>query len=213
MKVSGFLTAKHRFFGKTVFSLMPSDRCFEIDEPVDLKIVEMLLRERDQLSHKEKLPKPVKALLLDFDGVLTDNRVITDQDGREAVCCDRSDGWGLGQLKKTGIKICVLSTEENPVVTARCKKLGIECRQGLGEKKFEAFKNWCVEKGIKPEEAVFVGNDANDAECLKAAGCGVVPLDAYPEAKQVAAIVLTKPGGQGAVRELCDLLLVSLIHG
>jgi len=207
MKAAGFIEAKHRFFGKIVCSLMPSDRCFEIDEPVDIKIAEMLLGEREQAKMLEKLPCRIKALLLDFDGVMTDNRVLVDQNGTEAVFCDRSDGWGLEQLKKSGVKICVLSTERNPVVSARCKKLGIECRQGLGEKKFEAYQNWCIENGVRQEETIFVGNDANDVECLKAAGCGVVPSDAYPEAKRVASVALTKSGGKGAVRELCEMVM------
>lgn len=206
MKAGGFIKARHRFFGKTVFSLMPAERCFEIDEAVDLKIAEMLLRERQQEKHKARLPKQLKALLLDFDGVMTDNRVWVGQDGKETVCCDRSDGWGLTQLKKTGLKIAVLSTEINPVVTARCDKLGIECRQGLGEKKHDAFLHWCEESQIDPTDVIFVGNDANDVACLRAAGCAVVPADAHPDAMRHADIVLTKAGGYGAVRELCDLL-------
>ncbi len=215
MKTDGFKKAGHRFFGKTVLSLMPPERCFEIDEPADLQIAEaLLLRHQSEAnrstSYIPHLTIHPKAVLFDFDGVFTDNKVYVDETGKETVRCDRSDGWGLAQLNRSEIKLAVLSTEENPVVSARCKKLGIECRQGLGEKKFEAFQNWCAENGIKPEEVVFVGNDANDTECLKAAGCGVVPSDGYPEAKQVASIVLTRPGGQGAVRELCGLVGLTL---
>ena len=219
MKVPGFLEANHRFFGKTVMSVMPQGRCFEIDEPIDLQIAEAMLKKAlgvrcevlgsDCVKRKTenlKLKQP-RAVLFDFDGVFTNNKVYVDETGRESVCCDRSDGWGLAQLKKSGIKIAVLSTEVNPVVTARCKKLGIECRQGLGEKKFEAFQNWCAENGIEPNETVFVGNDANDIQCLKAAGCGVVPADAYPEAVEVADKVLSRNGGEGAVRELCELVM------
>jgi N-acylneuraminate cytidylyltransferase len=241
MKVPGFLAANHRFFGKTVISKMPQERCFEIDEPVDLKIAEGMLLEalgsrrlalgaqstalgsrREALGINLDSPmpsaqrpapnapclmpnaRPPAAVLFDFDGVFTNNKVYLDETGRESVRCDRSDGWGLAQLKKSGIKIAVLSTEVNPVVSARCKKLGLECRQGLGEKKFEAFVNWCAENEIAPEDTIFVGNDANDAECLKAAGCGVVPADAYPEAIAVADKILKRNGGEGAVRELCE---------
>ncbi len=225
MKVPGFIEANHRFFGKTVMSVMPAERCFEIDEPADLKIAEAMLRARKgelsasssellasdemkengcQLMANGSVPR---AVLFDFDGVFTNNKVYVDENGTESVRCDRSDGWGLAQLKKSGIKIAVLSTEVNPVVTARCKKLGLECRQGLGEKKFEAFINWCAENEIAPEDTIFVGNDANDAECLKAAGCGVVPADAYPEAVLVADRIMRKNGGEGAVRELCEIVM------
>lgn len=221
MKTPEFLEANHRFFGKTVMSIMPPERCFEIDEPIDLQIAEAMLKKAlgsrlealGSVSLKPKVQSLMpntfspKAVLFDFDGVFTDNKVYVDETGRESVRCDRSDGWGLAQLKKSGIKIAVLSTEKNPVVTARCRKLGVECRQGLGERKFEAFKNWCTENQIKPEETIFVGNDANDVECLNAAGCGIVPADAYPEAMMVADQVLTKNGGDGAVREVCDFVM------
>lgn len=213
MKVEGFLRANHRFFGKTVMSVMPQERCFEIDEPVDLQIAEALLKKQLEKTHNYKLPTPLKAVLFDFDGVFTDNKVCVDEAGRESVRCDRSDGWGLAQLKKCGIKIAVLSTEDNPVVTARCNKLGIECRQGLGEKKYEALVNWCAENGINLDETVFVGNDANDVECLNAAGCGVVPADAYPEAIAMSDHVLSRNGGDGAVRELCEMVMETLDSG
>jgi len=210
MKASGFIEGQHRFFGKTVMSIMPAERCFEIDEPADLEIAEVLLFQRSGKQRPPSnfnLPTPLKGVLFDFDGVFTDNKVYVDETGREAVRCDRSDGWGLTQLKKSGIKIAVLSTEENPVVSARCRKLGIECRQGLGENKFEAFKNWCSENSIAPDGVVFVGNDSNDVECLGAAGCGMVPSDAYEDAKKAADVVLVRSGGQGAVREVCDMVL------
>jgi N-acylneuraminate cytidylyltransferase len=177
---------------------------------VDLKVVEVLLREQLRKKQAAMLPDKITAVAFDFDGVMTDNRVWVDQDGKETVACDRSDGWGLSQLKKSGIRIAVLSTEINPVVSARCKKLGLECRQGLGEKKFEAFQKWCAENQFNPAEVVFVGNDANDVDCLRAAGCGVVPADAYPEAKAVANVILEKPGGYGAVRELCELISTTI---
>ena len=105
----------------------------------------------------------------------------------------------------------MLSTEVNSVVSARCKKLNVECRQrSKGEKKLEAFHNWCGENGMDPRNVVFVGNDANDVDCLRAAGCGVVPRDAYPEAKAAASIVLEKKGGYGAVREICDLISANI---
>jgi len=210
MRTAGFREAKHRFFGKTVLSLMPSERCAEIDEPVDFKVSEVLLRERLRDGVVRLLPKRIEAVTFDFDGVMTDNRVCVDQDGQESVACDRSDGWGLSQLKKSGLRIAVLSTEVNSVVSARCKKLNVECRQGLGEKKLEAFQNWCAENGMDPRNVVFVGNDANDVDCLRAAGCGVVPGDAYPEAMAAASIVLEKKGGYGAVREICDLISANI---
>ncbi len=147
-----------------------------------------------------------KALIMDFDGVFTDNKVHVDQNGVESVVCDRSDGWGIQQLKKTGIKTAVLSTEINKVVSMRCKKLKIECVQGLGEKKIDAFHRWCTQNKVFAQDVVFIGNDENDMECLNAAGCGVVPADAYPKTKEIADVILKRNGGDGAIRELCDMI-------
>lgn len=207
MQTAGFREAKHRFFGKTVLSVMPTNRSVEIDDALDFEVVAALMQTQVQgLALSSLMPK-ISGLVFDFDGVMTDNRVITDQFGNESVACDRSDGMGVSLLKKAGYSMAVLSTEMNSVVSARCKKLGLECWQGLGDGKLDVFLDWCEKKEIPPEEVLYVGNDVNDLDCLKACGCGVVPADAYPEAKAVAQIVLEKRGGCGAVRELCDRIL------
>jgi len=151
------------------------------------------------------LPKPVTALVMDFDGVFTDNRVYVFQDGREAVACNRSDGLGLIRLRKLGLPMIVISTEENPVVSARCKKLGLSCRQGVDDKLME-LKKWLAANRLDIRGVVYIGNDVNDLDCLNAVGCAVVPSDAWPEARAAADIVLRHPGGAGALRELCDLI-------
>ncbi len=206
MRVEGFKKAKHRFFGKTALYVMPPERCWEIDEPVDLLIAEVLLREQQRKQKLQLLPRPVSALVLDFDGVMTDNRVVVFEDGREGVLVNRSDGWGIARLKQTGIPILVLSSEENPVVQARCRKLGIEFRQGVQDK-LGALKEWTKSRNIDPVHVVYVGNDENDIPCLQWVGCGVVVNDAHPKAKQAACLILDNPGGQGAVREIADLIL------
>ena len=206
MRTEGFRKAKHRFFGKTAMYIMPRERCLEIDEPIDFRLAEVLIKEREQEKKRNALPDPVAALVLDFDGVFTDNKVIVFQDGREAVVCNRGDGWGLGQLNELGVPTLVLSTEENPVVQARCDKLGIACIHGL-EDKLAALMSWLEAKKIDASQVVYVGNDANDLACLEAVGCGVVVSDAHPQAQAAARIVLSRPGGHGAIRELCDLIV------
>ena len=205
MRTEGFRKAKHRFFGKTALYVMPPERCLEIDEPVDFQIAEVLLREREKDRKAQALPDPVSALVLDFDGVFTDNRALVFQDGREAVLCHRGDGWGLSQLKALGLPLLVISTEENPVVQARCRKLGIPCRVGVQDK-LSALETWMTERNLDVSQVVYLGNDVNDLACLQAVGCGVVVNDVYPEAKAAASIVLSRPGGHGAIRELVDLI-------
>ena len=206
MRTHGFKEVKRRFFGKTALYVIPPERCLEIDEPVDLRIAEVLLRERQWQQRLQVFPDPIAALVLDFDGVFTDNRVIVFQNGSEAVVCDRSDGYGLARLKAVGIQVLVLSTEVNPVVQARCQKLQLEYYQGVNDK--EALLTEIMdERQIEPAQIIFVGNDLNDLECMRMVGCAVAPVDAHPAALAEADLVLSKPGGHGAVRELCDLIL------
>ncbi|GAG98478.1 unnamed protein product, partial [marine sediment metagenome] len=147
MRTEGFRRSRHRFFGKTELYVMPNERCLEIDDPVDFRIAEVLLRDRQQAEQAGSLPKKVEAVVLDFDGVFTDNKVLTSEYGGEAVICNRSDGWGLARLKEAGVPILVLSTEHNSIVAARCNKLGLECRQAVSDK-LHVLDAWLDEKCI-----------------------------------------------------------------
>ncbi len=204
MQVAGFRQARHRFFGKTALYEMPRQRCLEIDEPADLLVAEAMLAAA--VPTPEGLPDRIAALVCDFDGVFTDNRVYVDQQGVESVACDRSDGLGLERLRKSGLPLLILSKERNPVVAARGTKLGIEVLQGIDEK-LDALKAWAAARAIALSEIVYIGNDDNDVECLGAVGCGVAVADAYPRARAAARLQLRSPGGRGALRELAELIL------
>ena len=148
----------------------------------------------------------IKAIAFDFDGVFTDNRVYVTQNGEEAVVCDRSDGMGISMLRKVGIPLVIISTEKNPVVAVRGAKLNIDVLQGI-ENKLPILTEWTVENQLTLDQVAFIGNDINDVECLNAVGLGIAVADAYPVAVDAADLVLTKKGGQGAVREIADLWL------
>src|SRR5262249_273392 len=148
----------------------------------------------------------------DFDGVFTDNSVALDQDGRESVVCRRDDGIGISRLKALGVPMLVLSSEVNVVVSTRCRKLGLECLQGIRDKQ-PALPAWAARNNTDRSKLVYVGNDTNDVACLRWAGCGVAVADAYPQAREVANVLLTQHGGHGAVRELCELVIRSLQSG
>ena len=209
MRTAGLRAHAHRFFGRVDVVEMPASRSLEIDDPADLE----LARELEPMLRAEALvdalPARIAGLALDFDGVLTDNTVVTTQDGLEAVQSNRSDGLGIEMLRNRGLPLVVLSKERNPVVAARCRKLSLDCVQGVDDKR-TAFLAWMDGRGLDPAEVVFVGNDANDVECLQLAGCGVVVADAHASARGVADLVLTRAGGHGAVRELADLLLTRM---
>jgi len=155
------------------------------------------------------LPQKVELVVFDFDGVMTDNRVWVDADGRELVSANRSDGWGLARLKETGVQIVVLSTETDLVVAARCRKLGVEAIQGIQDKA-KALRELMESRGIGSNQTIYLGNDVNDVVCFPQVACALVVEDAHPEAKAQADLILTKRGGQGAVRELCDILIKNI---
>jgi N-acylneuraminate cytidylyltransferase len=145
-------------------------------------------------------------LVLDFDGVLTDNRVWVNQDGTEVVAAYRSDSYGLGLLRKAGVESLVISKETNPVVAARCEKMKVPYLQSIDDKE-KALKDLLATKGIDSSQVVFIGNDVNDLPGFRVAGWSVAVADALPEVIREADYVLSKPGGHGAVRELCDMIL------
>jgi N-acylneuraminate cytidylyltransferase len=154
------------------------------------------------------MPPDIALVVLDFDGVVTDNRVWTDQDGREMVAAYRSDSLVMGRLKQAGVEVVILSSEVNSVVAARAKKMGVEAIQGVGyEKKAEALQSLLAGRKLEAGRAVYVGNDINDLPCFPLVGWSVAVADALPEVLRLADFVLSKPGGYGAVRELCDLIL------
>lgn len=208
MRVDGFRQHGHRFFGRVGIHVVPARRAVEVDEPDDLAAARALAPVADPTGLDERLPAHVGVVVFDFDGVLTDNKVVTTHDGVEAVVCDRSDGLGIEQLRKAGVPMLVLSKEKNAVVARRCEKLQLELVQGVDDK-WPLLAKWLAEHSIDPAHAIYVGNDTNDAECLEQVGCPVVVADAHPDVVGHAALVLTRPGGRGAVRELADLVLTT----
>ncbi|MGD8455353.1 MAG: acylneuraminate cytidylyltransferase [Anaerolineales bacterium] len=152
------------------------------------------------------LPDEIDLIVLDFDGVLTDNRVWVDEKGVEGVAAHRGDGMGISLLKKAGFEVIVLSTETNPVVAARCEKMKIEAYQGV-EDKGTVLKKLLKERKAKPEHVIYVGNDVNDLACFPLVGCAAAVADAHPEVRSQADLILKTKGGYGAVRELSELIL------
>jgi len=152
------------------------------------------------VSELEPLLERVRFVCFDFDGVFTDNRVWVNERGEETLAFSRSDGLGLRRLDEVGVRYLIVSMERNPIVGARAQKLRAECVQGVDDKLSVVRER----AGGSLEDVAFVGNDVNDAECLRAVGLPVVPADAWPEVKPLARWVLSRPGGAGCVRELCD---------
>jgi len=191
-----------RLGGKIAVYVMHELDSFQVDVPEDLGLMEQLIRLRLPAGLHSELAC-VELLLFDFDGVMTDNRVLVMQDGTEGVFCHRGDGLGIGQLREMGVAMAVLSTEMNPVVSARCKKLEIECIQGCADKRAK-LQELARERSLDPAQIAFVGNDVNDLACMAWVGIPIAVADALPEVKRAARLVTSHPGGLGAVREITE---------
>lgn len=161
------------------------------------------------LPEDGEVGRSVRLVVFDFDGVFTDNTVWTDDAGNEWVRSWRGDGLGLEKLRQSGIPAWVLSTEIHPVVSRRCEKLGIPCRQGLTDKR-AALEALASEVGVSLGDVAYVGNDVNDAGCLRVVGVPIVVQDAHPDVLPLARYRTRTAGGFGAVREICEWLTASV---
>ncbi len=150
--------------------------------------------------------KHLKLIVFDFDGVLTDNKVIVHDDGHEAVVCSRGDGLGFDILRAAKIPCLILSKEANKVVSMRAKKLKAPCIQAI-ENKTAALKKFCSVRKIQLKNVMYVGNDLNDLEVMQVVGWPICPADSHPKIKAVSRKILRAVGGAGVVREITAKLL------
>ena len=148
----------------------------------------------------------VKAVVMDFDGVHTDNLVYVDENGNESVRCSRSDGMGIAAMREAGFKLLILSKERNPVVSRRGEKLNVEVIQGCDDK-LEALKTWLTSHKLSSQHCLYIGNDINDLECLQFAGISVSPAVAHESVSHAVTWKLSNMGGRGAIREMSDVLI------
>ncbi|MEC8011015.1 MAG: hypothetical protein VX185_09650 [Pseudomonadota bacterium] len=146
----------------------------------------------------------IKKVFFDFDGVFTDNKVYTDQNGNEMVVCSKYDSMGINILKENNIEACVISSEQNEVVKKRCEKMGLQYYYGVKNKR-NILKEDIGDKYL-PSEICFVGNDINDLDVMRYVGLSVSPRDAACQIKKEVDIILNNNGGDGAVREVCEII-------
>ena len=153
----------------------------------------------------------LKLIVYDFDGIMTDNKVYIDEKGTEMVQVNRADGLGISEIKKIDIHQIIISTEKNPVVSARANKLDIPCLQGIEDKK-SALIDYCKRNIINLGEVAYVGNDINDISAFEYVGVPVGVADSFQEIHSHISYITEKEGGNGAVREICDLFYNTLKH-
>jgi len=209
------ITRKHSLTGDVIYPLVIDPRyTVDIDNPSDwIKYEALVYQGRlDMVTPDQRIrrqmPKKIELIICDFDGVITDNKVWTDQDGREMVAAYRSDSVRIRELRERGIEVMILSSEPNNVVAARAKKMGVEAIHGVGiQDKGRVMREVLEKKNVNAENVIYIGNDLNDLPCFEVAGWSVAVADAFPEVIRAADFVLSKAGGHGALRELCDLIL------
>ncbi|MEY8322733.1 HAD hydrolase family protein [Lachnospiraceae bacterium 54-11] len=148
--------------------------------------------------------KDIVLIVSDFDGVMTDNRVLVDETGKESVYVSRADGQAIHILRSMGIDLVIISTETNGVVEKRADKLRVECIQSVANKA-DCLKRYCTERKISLKKVAYVGNDINDYEVMQIAGVKIVPCDAYKIVKDIADYITETKGGYGVIREIADL--------
>ncbi|MGI5259822.1 cytidylyltransferase domain-containing protein [Streptomyces angustmyceticus] len=207
MDAAGFRAGGHRFFGRTELVRTDPARVLEIDDPHDLARARALAPLLDA-ERPGALPTrdDIDAVVLDFDGTQTDDRVLIDADGREIVAVHRGDGLGIAALRRAELKLLILSTETNPVVAARARKLRVPVLHGIDRKDL-ALKQWCEEAGIDPARVLYVGNDVNDLPCFDLVGWPVAVAGAHDVVRGAARALTATPGGSGAIREIAGWLL------
>lgn len=192
---------------------MPESSGFEIDEPSDWVIVEELLRQ--QLMSKKKnflsAKKSVKLFLTDVDGVLTDAGMYYTESGDEIKKFHTLDGMGIQMLKKQGVPVGIITSENRELNRRRAEKLKLDYLFQGAVSKLEIAKNLCQKLGISLDEVCYIGDDINDLDLLRVVGWPACPASAVQVIKDIPGIqILNKSGGQGAVRELAECVLASL---
>jgi YrbI family 3-deoxy-D-manno-octulosonate 8-phosphate phosphatase len=209
MRTAGFRASGHRFFGTIGMLEIEPNRWLEIDTHADLERARALCLMLEPANSPQRSQlAAIRAVIFDFDGVLTDNKVIVHQDGTESVVANRGDGMGISALQAAGVRVLVLSKEQNPVVAARARKLSVDVVHGCDDK-LPASLDWLSQHDLDARHTAFVGNDLNDVEAMRSMGFAVCPSDAHPDVKALADWILTKPGGEGAARELSDAVLAA----
>lgn len=182
---------------------MPERTAIEIDDAQQLAVAEAM-------AAASAVPSDAaitaSVLVTDFDGVHTDDTATVDSDGRESVRVSREDGMGISRLRRAGIPMLILSTEQNPVVARRAEKLRVPVLHGVDDKA-AALTSWAVENDIPLTDIAYVGNDVNDLGALGLVGWPIAVANAHPQVKAAARVVLTRRGGEGAVREVIERML------
>jgi 3-deoxy-D-manno-octulosonate 8-phosphate phosphatase (KDO 8-P phosphatase) len=149
----------------------------------------------------------IKLLVMDVDGVLTDGRLTFTPEGEEIKTFHAHDGYGLKQLQQQGFQLAVITARASSALTHRLNALGIEDQFQAVKDKLAILTELCNKHHIALENVAYMGDDMPDFKAMQAVGMPIAVANARPEIKAIAKRITQTPGGQGAVREICDWLL------
>lgn len=207
-RAEGFFSSSYRFHGVVKPILVDTKLAIDIDEEADLVEANAISLHRKQALDGAIDWKRIELIVYDFDGVHTDNSVWVDEDGKESVKVSRSDGMAVAMIRDLGVQQLILSTEQNPVVAARAKKLNIQFEQCVTDKEV-TLREYIERTGLDSKNVVFVGNDINDLPATRVTRNFVAVADSHHRVLDVATVVLKAQGGAGAIREIAELIHAS----
>lgn len=202
-----FQKSQCRLSGRVGIYEMAEESYYEIDEPSDWVIVENLLGRKEKEKKAAGGGEPVKLLLTDCDGVLTDGGMYYSETGDECKKFNTKDGMGLQRLKEAGVKRGVITGEDTQIVVNRARKLKLDYLYKGVKDKLPVLREAAEKEGIPLSQVAYIGDDCNDLECIRAAGIGFAVADATDEVKEASDYVLKAKGGHGAVREAAEWIL------
>lgn len=197
---------KCRLGGKIGILEMSPETGIEIDEPKDWALVEFFLKKQKTQSIPSDLSK-IRLLMVDVDGTLTDGGMYYTSQGESLKKFNTRDAKGLELIKSQGIEVIIITSEDSDIVRSRAKKLRISDVFCGVTSKIDIMEMLAKQKNVSFHEMAFIGDDLNDIECMKAVGFSACPADAVTAIKDQALYICEKKGGDGAVREVCDLIL------
>ncbi|MDR0476529.1 MAG: HAD hydrolase family protein [Desulfobulbaceae bacterium] len=184
--------------------------------PTDCQVL-AAMREKASGRAAQRLYEPrllaraaqIRLLLLDVDGVLTDGRLLYTADGAEGKCFHTQDGFGLRLLRELGIDTGVITARESAVVTRRARELAMRFVYQKAARKLDAYRQILAESALKPFQVAYMGDDWLDLPLLAQVGLAIAPANAAPEVAETVHYQTPRPGGLGAVRDACDLLVAA----
>ena len=216
---AGLLESECRLHGKIALQEMREETYVELDEPSDWLFLETLVSSSDfsagdcRTTDLRPLISGLRLVLTDVDGVLTDAGMYYSETGDELKKFNTRDAVGLRLLREAGLKVGIITSEQTALVERRAKKIKVDLLFQGAKDKTVVLDRILEEEGLAADQVAFIGDDVNDLGLLGRVGFAATPADGCARVKELADYVCTAKGGEGAVRELAELILSEVGEG